>query len=57
MKRSWIGALLGALCLVVAPSAFAAEPGLRVDTAWLGAHASGIEDVVAALSNVFMSTR
>lgn len=27
MKRSWIGALLGGLCLVVAPRAFAAEPG------------------------------
>jgi len=38
MKRSWIGALLGAFVLFVGPPAFAAEPGLLVDTAWLGAH-------------------
>src|SRR5438093_12578362 len=38
MMRNWIGALLGAFSLFVAPPAFAAEPGLLVDTGWLGAH-------------------
>lgn len=38
MKRIRVGALLAALCLVAALPAVAAEPGLLVDAAWLGAH-------------------
>ena len=38
MMRNWIGALLGSISLFVAPPAFAAEPGLLVDTGWLSAH-------------------
>jgi len=38
MKRGWRAVVLGSLWLAVATIAFAAEPGLLVDTAWLGAH-------------------